>query len=320
MSAEGHGHSHVSAGELLREGSAAGIRSLRISAFGLLITAGIQFAVVAIGRSVGLFADAFHNLGDVLTSVVLWVALIATRRAADRRYTFGYQRFEDLAGLGIVLAIFASAGIAALVAVMHLVNHTVPTHLALGMAAGGVGLLGNETVAQIKVRQGRKIGSAALVAEGQHSRADGLASLTAIAGLAGVAAGWHAADPIAGLILAVVIVWVGLRAAMPIVATLTDRVEPELIHRIEHAVEGVDGINGVHDVRARWAGRALYVVLNVSLPPDMPLADAHQRTEEARHAVIHEFPEVVQIDIHADPAGADHATYHEETAHHFETN
>ena len=319
MSGEGHGHSHASAGELLREGSAAGIRTLRISALGLLITSAVQFVVVAIGGSVALMADALHNLGDVLTSIVLWVALIATRRAADRRYTFGYQRFEDLAGLGIVLAIFASAAVAILFAVMHLMNHTVPTHLGLGMAAGGVGFAGNEIVAQIKVRQGRKIGSAALVAEGQHSRIDGLASLAAIAGLAGVAAGWDQADPVAGLVLAAVIIAVGVQAALPIVSTLTDRVDPELIHRIEHAVENVPGISGVHDVRARWAGRALYVVMNVSLPPDMPLADAHQRTEEARHAVIHEFPEVVQVDVHADPAGTDHAIYHEETAHHFDT-
>src|SRR5206468_8698523 len=115
-----------------------------------------------------------------------------------------------------------------------------------------------------------------------------------------------------------VIVAVGVQAGLPIIATLTDRVEPDLIHRIEASVREVDGVEGVHDVRARWAGRALYVTLNVSLPPEMRLEEAHQRTEEARHAVIHAFPEVVQIDVHADPSGADHAMYHEETAHHFE--
>src|SRR5207249_3232200 len=228
---------------------------------------------------------ALHNLGDVLTSVVLWVALIATRRAADRRYTFGYQRFEDLAGLGIVLAIFASAAVAILFAVMHLANHTVPTHLAIGMAAGGVGFVGNEAVGQIKVRQGKKIGSSALVAEGQHSRIDGLASLAAIAGLGGVLAGWNLADPIAGLVLVAVIVAVGVQAARPIVATLLDRVEPNLVEEITHAVEHVDGVDGVHDVRARYAGRALYVALNVSLAGDISLERAHQLTEEARHAV-----------------------------------
>src|SRR5436309_3830767 len=167
---------------------------------------------------------------------------------------------------------------------MHLVNESVPTHLALGMAAGGVGFVGNEAVAQVKVRQGKKIGSAALVAEGKHSRIDGLASLAAIAGLGGVLAGWDQADPVAGLILAAVILGVGVRAGLPIVASLTDRVDPDLIHRIEDAVRHLDRVEDVHDVRARWAGRALYVTLNVSLPPDMPLEEAHQRTEEVRHA------------------------------------
>jgi cation diffusion facilitator family transporter len=312
-----HGHSHASAGELLQEGSAAGIRALRISALGLLLTAAIQFTVVAIGGSAALMADALHNMGDVLTSIVLWVALIATRRAADHRYTFGYQRFEDLAGLGIVLAIFASAAIAGYEAITHIVHHTVPTHLALGMAAGGIGFLGNEIVAQIKVREGKRIGSAALVAEGAHSRLDGIASLAAIAGLAGVAAGADWADPVAGLVLAALILAVGVQAALPIVATLLDRVAPDLVHRIEDVVRKVEGVEGVHDVRARWAGRALYIVLNVSLPRDMPLEQAHELTEKARHAVLHEFPEVVQVDIHADPSGADHNAFHEETAHHF---
>jgi cation diffusion facilitator family transporter len=312
-----HGHGHVSAGDLLQEGSAAGIRSLRISALGLLATSAVQFAVVAIGGSVALLADALHNLGDVLTSVVLWVALIATRRAADHRYTFGHQRFEDLAGLGIVLAIFASAAVAAYEAITHIVDHTVPTHLALGMAAGGVGFLGNEIVAGIKIRQGKRIRSSALVAEGKHSQLDGVASLAAIAGLAGVAGGANWADPVAGLVLAAVILVVGVRAARPILATLLDRIDPSLVEEITHAVEHVEGIDGVHDVRARWAGRALYVVLNVELPGEISLERAHQLTEEARHAVMHAFPEVVQVDVHADPSGADHATYHEETAHHF---
>jgi cation diffusion facilitator family transporter len=312
----GHGHGHASASDLLKEGSAAGIRSLQLSAIGLLVTAAIQFAVAAVGGSAALFADALHNLGDVLTSVALWVALLATRRAADNRYTFGYQRFEDLAGLAVVLAIFASAGIATYEAITHLVRHTVPTHLAVGMIAGAVGFVGNESVAVLKARVGNRIGSAALVAEGQHSRVDGLASVAVIVGLGGVWLGADWADPVAALVLAAVITWLGLEAGRPIVATLLDRVDPELVHEIEDAVGDVEGVEGVHDIRARWAGRALYVAFNVALPPDVSLEQAHQKCEEARHAVMHAFPEVVQVDVHADPAGEDHDAYHEETAHH----
>jgi len=133
-----------------------------------------------------------------------------------------------------------------------------------------------------------------------------------------VMAGADWADPVAGLVLAAVIVLVGVQAARPIVATLLDRVEPDLVHDIEDAARSVPRVEGVHDVRARWAGRALYVMLNVSLPGDVSLEEAHQLCEEARHAVLHAFPEVVQVDVHADPSGQDHAAYHEETAHHFQ--
>jgi len=166
----------------------------------------------------------------VLTSVVLWVALVATRRAADDRYTFGYQRFEDLAGLVVVLAIFGSAAIAIFESVSHLARHRTPTHLAIGIAAGVVGFLGNEIVAQIKVRAGQRIGSAALVAEGRHSRVDGLASLGAVAGLTGVALGAPWADPVAGLVLSAIIVYLGIRSAGPVLASMLDRVDPGLVH------------------------------------------------------------------------------------------
>jgi cation diffusion facilitator family transporter len=320
MAGNGHrdGHHH-SARDLLRQGSDEGIRALKVSVVGLFITAAVQFAVLAISGSVALLADALHNLGDVLTSAALWLGLIATRRAADHRYSFGYQRFEDLAGLGVVLAIFASAALAGYESVLRLVQGGAPTHLIAGMCAGAAGFLGNEAVAQYKVRVGNRINSQALVAEGQHSRVDGFASLAVIAGLAGVAAGADWADPVAGLALVLVIVYLGVDAGRPIVATLLDKVEPEMLHRIEEVARSVEHVTDVHDVRARWAGRALYVLLHVSLPSEMSLEEAHEAGEEVRHAVLHELPEAVQVDVHADPGG-EQAAYHETTAHHFQSH
>ena len=314
----GKGHHH-SARELLREGSNEGIRALKVSVLGLFVTSSVQFSVLAISGSVALFADALHNLGDVLTSAVLWLGLLATRRAADHRYSFGYQRFEDLAGLVVVLAIFGSAALAAYESILRLIQGGAPSHLIAGMGAGAVGFLGNEAVAQYKVRIGKRINSQALIAEGQHSRIDGLASLAVIAGLGGVAAGADWADPAAGLALVAVIVYLGIEAGRPIVATLLDKVEPDMLHRIEDAARSVDHVADVHDVRARWAGRALYVLLHVSLPSDMSLEDAHAAGEEVRHAVLHELPEAVQVDVHADPGG-EQSTYHETTAHHFQSH
>jgi cation diffusion facilitator family transporter len=303
----GHGHSHGdSIGETLDRGSAEGIRSLQVSAAGLLVTAAIQLVVVALGGSAGLLAEAMHNLGDVLTSAALWIAFVATRRAADDRYTFGYQRFEDLAGLGIVVAIFASAALAGVESVLHLVSGSRPTHLAAGMAAAVVGIAGNEGVAQYKIAVGRRIGSEALIAEGTHSRADGAASGAALAGLAGAALGQAWADATAGLLISLFIAWLGLQSARPILAKLADRVDPAVIERIARAAAGVEEVISVHDIRARWAGRGLYISLHLDFPPEMTVAEAHAHGERLRHEVLHELPQVAQLDFHIDPHGVVH--------------
>lgn len=313
-----HGHDHGARGALLVQGSAEGVGALKISTAGLGLTALIQFVVVAFSGSVALYADALHNLGDVFTTVALWIAFVATRRAADHRYTFGYQRLEDMAGLVIIVAIFVSAGLAMYEGVTHLVRHEAPSHLGVAMAAGMVGFFGNEIVAQVKVRAGRRIGSSSLVAEGQHSRVDGLASLGAVAGVAGVALGAAWADPVAGIAIAATILWIGYTSSKPILAALVDRVDPWVIERIAKEAAAVEQVRSVHSIKARWAGRALYVLLHVSLPEDMSLVEAHHHAEQVRHRVLHAIPQVVQVDVHVDPAGQDLETYHETTAHHFE--
>lgn len=294
-------HPHGTAAEMLAAGTATGIRALKIGVVGLLATAAVQFAVVAVGGSVGLFADALHNLGDILTTVALWIAFAATRRAADRSYTFGYQRFEDLAGLGIVFAILGSGVFAIYEGVSHHLQGNVPTHLALGIMAGGVGVVGNEVVAQVKVRAGRRIGSPSLVAEGQHSRVDGLASLAVVLGLTGVAIGWHWADAAVAVVIGSFIVLLGVRTGIPIVGKLVDRVDPAVVERVARIAIAVEEVHEVHDIRARWAGRSLYILLHISLPGDLTIEQGHDIGEEVRRRIVQALPNVIQVDTHIDP-------------------
>src|SRR5437899_9672298 len=154
----GHGHDH---GVVDRAawGSADGIRAIKVSTFGLAATAAVQFAIAAAGGSVALLADGLHNLGDVFTTVALWLAFLASRRAADRRYTFGYERFEDLAGVGIVLIIAATAVAAGYESYRALLRPRPLGHLGLSMAAAVVGILCNEAGAENKVRVVRRSGT-----------------------------------------------------------------------------------------------------------------------------------------------------------------
>src|SRR6266550_9229974 len=203
----GHGHEHGRVDADLY-GNRAGLRAVQISTAGMFAVAAIQFIIAFIGGSAGLFADALHNLGDVLTTVALWIAFVISNRAANRRYTYGYYRSEDLAGIFIVLVIIASAVAGAVESIQKLTTGSVPTQLYLSMAAALIGVAGNEILAQYKISVGKRINSVPLIADGQHSRIDGLTSLAAFIGLIGVALGFPLADPIAGLVITAVILTV----------------------------------------------------------------------------------------------------------------
>lgn len=295
-----------------------GLRVALIATAGLLLTGALELAIFAVfARSAGLLADALHNLGDVSTTVAIAVAFVFSRRAISDRYPFGLHRAEDLAGLFVLLVMAISAVAAGWVSVEHLIAGHRPDHIGIGMVAALIGFAGNEAVAQYKIRAGRRLRSVSLEADGQHSRQDGLVSLAAFAGLLGAAAGLEWADGIAGLVITFVIAAVLVATTRTVLGRALDKADPSLIRRIVALSTAVPGVEGVHDVRARWAGRALWVALNIELPADMPLADAHAIAERVHHTLLHEVEGVKAVDIHMDP-GPDHVSRHSETAHHFE--
>jgi cation diffusion facilitator family transporter len=137
----GHGHEHGKVDADLY-GNRAGLRAVQISTAGMLLVSAIQFVIAWIGGSAGLFADALHNFGDVFTTVALWIAFVISNRAANQRYTYGYYRAEDLAGIFIVLVIIASATASAIESVQKLISGNIPTQIYLSMAAALVGVAG----------------------------------------------------------------------------------------------------------------------------------------------------------------------------------
>jgi len=304
---------HVVAGP---EGTRAGLRAIWISAVVLAAATVVQLVVVAIGGSVGLLADALDNLGDVVTTVVLALAFMGARRAADARYTFGYSRLEDLAGVFVVLVIWASAGYAGWESYRKLVTDHEVTALGLGMGAALFGAVSNEIVARYKISVGRRIGSPPLVADGQHARTDALASVAAFAGLLGVQLGFEEADPIAGLVIVLAIAWIAVDASRHVFARLLDAVDPELISTIEHAALETPGVSAVGRVQARWAGRSLYVTLTVAADGALTLDQSHAIAEDAHHRIIHHVPGVAQVDVHVDPDEVYAEDAHEWTRNH----
>ncbi|HLG62921.1 MAG TPA: cation diffusion facilitator family transporter [Ktedonosporobacter sp.] len=313
----GHGHEHGKVNVDLY-GNKAGLRAVQISTFGMFLVSIIQLAIALIGGSAGLFADALHNMGDVLTTVALWIAFVVANRAANQRYTYGYYRGEDLAGIFIVLVIIASAVLSAFESIQKLFSHTAPTQLLLGMAAALVGVAGNELLAQYKINVGKRINSVSLIADGQHSRIDGLTSLAAFLGLVCVAFGLPIADPIAGIIITIVILTVVYSTARSVLQRLLDAIDPRIVPRIITLSREVPGVEGVSDVRARWVGHTLHIVLNIEVEPELTLIKAHAIAEEVRHRLFHEIEGVSEVVVHTDPASRNGEDHHQALAHHMQ--
>ncbi|MCF6521740.1 cation diffusion facilitator family transporter [Streptomyces sp. JJ36] len=312
-------HSHEAADKVdpAMETSREGMRTLWISLAVLGLTTVVQAVIVALSGSVALLGDTVHNAADALTAVPLGVAFVLGRRAADRRYTYGYGRAEDLAGILIVVTIAASAALAAWAAIDRLLAPRDITHLWAVAAAAATGFAGNEWVARYRIRTGRRIGSAALVADGLHARTDGFTSLAVLFGAGGAALGWRLADPVIGLLITAAILFVLVGAAREVYRRLMDSVDPELVQRAEEALGAVDGVRGIGQVRMRWIGHALRAEADIVVDSQLTVVAAHELAVDAEHALIHAVPRLTAATVHTDhtPVGGDpHAALHHHLA------
>src|SRR5690242_6551541 len=304
-------HSHEATGKVdaAMEASAEGIRALWISLAVLGGTAVLQAAVVAVSGSVALLGDTLHNAADALTAVPLGIAFVVGRRPPTRRYTYGYGRAEDLAGIVIVVVIAASSALAAYEAVTRLAHPRLVTNLLAVAVAAVIGFTGNELVARYRIRTGRKIGSATLAADGLHARTDGFTSLAVLLGVGGVAIGWDWADPIVGLLITVAILAVLRQAAREIYRRLMDAVDPALVDQAEQTLRATPGVLDAGQVRLRWIGHQLRAECEVIVEAAASAVQAHQVAVNAEHNLLHALPRLAAALVHADPQprqGADH--------------
>jgi len=267
------------------ETSERGIRALKLSLVGLGLTALFQVAIVLFSGSTALLADTIHNFGDAATSVPLWIAFALVRRGQTRRFTYGYGRAEDLAGVLIVLVIFFSACVAGYESIRKLIDPQPVTHLWWVAAAALIGFIGNEAVAVLRIRTGKEIGSAALIADGQHSRVDGFTSLAVLVGAIGVAVGVPILDPLIGLAITVAILVIVKDAARAIFLRLLDGAEPRILAEIEHAPLHVAGVQDVHEVRARWLGHKVHADLHLTVDRRLSVAQSHAIVERVQETL-----------------------------------
>ncbi|MDP9116964.1 MAG: cation diffusion facilitator family transporter [Actinomycetota bacterium] len=300
------GHSHDAADQVdeALEADADGRRALLISLAILALTAAVQAAVVVFSGSIALLGDTLHNVADALTAVPLLIAFRLARRPPTARYTYGYGRAEDLGGLFVIAMITLSSGLAAYEAIDRLLHPRTVTHLWAVAGAAVVGFFGNEVVARYRIRVGRRIGSAALVADGLHARTDGFTSLAVLLGAGGVALGWRLADPIVGLLITVAILGVLRSAVRQVGARLMDAVDPGLVEQASAAVSRVTGTGTVRELRIRWIGHTLRAEVDVTVDPTLTVVQAHELAHHAERHLLADVRRLAAATVHTSPEGA----------------
>ncbi len=266
-------------------------RAVAVSAIGLGLTGIIELLVAILTGSVGLLGDAIHNLSDVSTSAVVFLGFRLSRKPATERYPYGLERAEDIAGIGIAIVIWASAGFAGYESIRKLIDHGSTSHLTLGIFGAALGIIGNQVVARYKLIIGKRIHSATLIADARHSWLDALSSLGALIGLVAVAAGFRWGDPIAGIAVTLFICNVGWEVTTDVVHRLTDGVDPDIITTAEAAAGSIDGVIHAH-ARARWTGRTLRVEIEGWVDPGLTVADADVLGHQVAVQVAEQIPDM----------------------------
>jgi cation diffusion facilitator family transporter len=320
--AHGHGHhDHVSGShshgviDATIATTDRGIWAIKWSFVILAITAAMQMVVVALSGSVALLADTVHNIGDATTAIPLWIAFLLARRKPSPTFTYGLGRVEDLAGIIIVGIILFSAIVAGYQAIDRLINPRVVTHLGWLAAAGIVGFLGNEAVAVFRIRVGREINSAALIADGYHARTDGLTSLAVVLGAFGVWLGFALADPIVGLLITLAIFGIVWQSARSVLTRMLDGIDPDVIGDIHHAAAHVPTARIV-EAKARWIGHRLHADIAIAVEESLPVCEAKKITAALEHQLFEHMPALAAANIRLANAVADHRHGHPHGEHH----
>jgi cation diffusion facilitator family transporter len=316
-----HSHEHASHSHLhgvvdpAIATTARGLWAIKWSCAGLLVTACVQLVVVAFSGSVALLADTIHNFGDAATALPLWMAFLLARRRPTERFTYGLGRFEDLAGIMIVLIIAGTALVIGYEALTRLIHPQPIAYLGSIVAASLIGFVGNEAVALFRIKVGKDIGSAALIADGYHARVDGWTSLAVLVGAVGIWLGYPLADPIVGLLITIAILWLVWQSGSIVLIRVLDGVDPPIVHDLRHAAQHAPGVHTVTDVQARWVGHQLRAEVSIAVAPVLSVAEGHAIAKEVRHQLLHQVRYLRGVTVHVDPVDEAGELHHQIAEH-----
>jgi cation diffusion facilitator family transporter len=271
-------------------------RAIGLSAAGLALTGAVELVLALLTGSVALLGDALHNLSDVSTSAVVYLGFWISRRAPSPTHPYGYERAEDLAGLGVALVIWLSAGVAGYESWHKLVGGGGTGLVGVGMVGALAGVVGNQAVARYKGRVGRRIRSVTLIADARHSWLDALSSVGALIGLGVVATGHRWGDPVAGFAVTLFILHVGWEVTGEVLHHLMDGVDPTDLDAARQAAGAAATLTAV-TVRGRWMGRSLVLEVEGLMPEEISLAEAERVGLAIERAVLAAVPAARRVRV-----------------------
>ncbi|WP_068471059.1 cation diffusion facilitator family transporter [Candidatus Protochlamydia phocaeensis] len=279
-----------------------GLWAVKWSFGALLLTAIIQAFFVSLSGSVALLGDTIHNFGDAFTAVPIGLAFMIGQRKPTKRFTYGYGRLEDLAGVFVVLTILISGLFAGYASIERFFFPRQVVHLDAVILASLIGFIGNELVAIFRIKVGKEIGSAALIADGYHARTDGIVSLGVVFSVIGIWLGYPLADPIIGLIMTAIIFKIVWESSIAVMTRLLDGVDPHLVDQIIQIANQVKGVKEVKNVRLRWLGHYLYAEMTLTINGALPIKEGHQIAERVHQLLLQQLQFLSQANIRIEPA------------------
>ncbi len=304
---EHHTHGAIDATILTTD---RGLWTVKWSFIGMFLTALLELIVVFFTGSISLLADSLHNFGDAATAIPLGAAFLLSKKKPTSQFTYGLGRAEDLAGLAIIAIIAVSTAIALYESINRFFHPIAVHNLWAVMIASIIGFIGNEAVATFRIKEGKKMGSAALVADGHHARADGFVSLAVFAGAVGVMLGFPFADPLVGILIIIPIGKMLWESSKTVMIRTLDGVDTDYMHEVKEAVEHCPQVESVSDVKLRWLGHKMHAEVSVAVNSSLSVEQGHTIGSEVRHQLLHHLKYLADATIHVDPSNASGSEFH----------
>ncbi|MPW38843.1 cation diffusion facilitator family transporter [Thermococcus sp. 101 C5] len=278
-------------------------RPLIASILGNVLLAILKVFVGFLYSSLALISDGIHSLSDVATSIVGYFGVKIASKPADKTHPFGHSRFESLFAFFIGILLFLVAYEIARDALKRIFSGHVIEVNSVMLAVVVISIVSKEAMTQYALRVGKKLNNQILVADAYHHRSDALSSVAVLIGLLLQRLGFTYGDALAGLVVALLVGKAAAEIVFRNINYLTGASPPfELCEKIKETALSVEGVVGVHDLRAHYVGTKLHVEMHIEVPPHFTLKEAHDISEEVKRK-IEDLDEVEAAFVHVDIKG-----------------